>query len=85
MPQIKPAPVVRAFFELYAEKQGKPRWGDKTPGYTQHIRKISKVLPEARFIHLIRDGRDVTLSRTKTLALKDVPIDEVGAGAGRSG
>ena len=45
--------------ELYAEQQGKPRWGDKTPGYTQHIRKISKVLPEARFIHLIRDGRDV--------------------------
>ena len=46
----------------------------RRPGYTQHIRKISKVLPEARFIHLIRDGRDVTLSRTKTLALKDVPI-----------
>src|SRR5687767_1610349 len=74
LPQIKPGPAVRTFFELYAEKQGKPRWGDKTPGYTQHIRKISKVLPEARFIHLIRDGRDVTLSRTQTLALKDVPI-----------
>jgi hypothetical protein len=74
LPQIKPGPAVRVFFELYAEKHGKPRWGDKTPGYTQHIRKISKVLPEARFIHLIRDGRDVTLSRTKTLALKDVPI-----------
>lgn len=74
LPAIKPGLAVRAFFELYAEKQGKPRWGDKTPGYTQHIRKISKVLPEARFIHLIRDGRDVTLSRTQTLALKDVPI-----------
>ncbi len=71
---LKPGPVVRAFFELYAEQQGKPRWGDKTPGYTKHIRKISKVLPEARFIHLIRDGRDVTLSRTTTLALKDVPM-----------
>jgi len=74
LPAIKPGPVVRAFFELYAEQQQKPRWGDKTPGYTQHIRKISKVLPEARFTHLIRDGRDVTLSRTQTLALKDVPI-----------
>ena len=76
LPQIKPGGAVRAFFELYAEKQGKPRWGDKTPGYSQHIRKISKVLPEARFIHLIRDGRDVTLSRTTTLALKDVPISK---------
>jgi hypothetical protein len=74
LPRIRPAGAVRAFFELYAEQQGKPRWGDKTPGYSQHIRKISKVLPEARFIHLIRDGRDVTLSRTKTLALKEVPI-----------
>ena len=73
---LKPGPVVRGFFELYAEQQGKPRWGDKTPGYSQHIKKISKVLPEARFIHLIRDGRDVTLSRTTTLALKDVPISK---------
>ena len=74
LPALKPGPVVRAFFELYAEQHGKLRWGDKTPGYTQHIKKISKVIPEAHFIHLIRDGRDVTLSRTKTLALKDVPI-----------
>ena len=76
LPQLKPGPVVRAFFELYAEKQDKPRWGDKTPGYTQHIKQISKVLPEARFIHLIRDGRDVVLSRVNTLALKPVPISK---------
>ena len=74
LPRLGPEPVVRAFYELYAEKQGKPRWGDKTPGYSQHIRRISKVIPEARFIHLIRDGRDVALSRTSTLALKPTPI-----------
>lgn len=66
--------AIREFFRLYAEKEGKPRWGDKTPGYSRYIKKIHRHLPEARFIHLIRDGRDVTLSRTKTLALKDVPI-----------
>lgn len=74
LPALKPGPVVRSFYELYAEKQEKPRWGDKTPGYSQHIKRISKVIPEARFIHLIRDGRDVTLSRTNTLALKPTPI-----------
>jgi len=53
---------LRAFYGLYAEKQGKTRWGDKTPGYLRYMRRIEWVLPEARFIHLIRDGRDVALS-----------------------
>jgi hypothetical protein len=61
------AEAVRAFFQLYAEKQGKPgaRWGDKTPGYVKSMREIQAYLPEARFIHLIRDGRDVAVSVLK--------------------
>ncbi len=59
--------AVRAFFHLYADKQGKhdARWGDKTPGYVKSMREIQGYLPEARFIHLIRDGRDVALSVLK--------------------
>jgi hypothetical protein len=57
--------AVRAFFGLYAESQGKPRWGDKTPEYVQSMRQIERALPEARFVHVIRDGRDVALSRTR--------------------
>jgi hypothetical protein len=57
------AGVLRAFYSLYAESQGKPRWGEKTPGYVRNMDSIATVLPEARFIHLIRDGRDVALSR----------------------
>jgi hypothetical protein len=57
--------AVRAFYALYADKQGKHRWGDKTPGYVKHMREIQGYLPEARFIHLIRDGRDVALSVLK--------------------
>ncbi|MGI9019979.1 MAG: sulfotransferase family protein [Solirubrobacterales bacterium] len=53
---------IRAFYRLYAEGQGKSRWGDKTPGYIRKTQPIQRVLPEARFIHMIRDGRDVALS-----------------------
>jgi Sulfotransferase family len=52
----------RAFYRLYAGRFGKNRWGDKTPSYALHITGISETLPEAHFIHLIRDGRDVSLS-----------------------
>jgi hypothetical protein len=54
--------AVRAFYEAYAQRAGKPRWGEKTPMYVTKMRLIQKALPEARFVHVIRDGRDVALS-----------------------
>jgi len=52
----------RAFYRLYAERFGKARWGDKTPRYVKSMILIQRCLPEVRFIHIIRDGRDVALS-----------------------
>lgn len=57
-----PADAARVFYRLYAERFGKTRWGDKTPTYGASIDRIALLLPEGRFIHLIRDGRDVMLS-----------------------
>jgi hypothetical protein len=54
--------ALRAFFGLYADGAGKPRWGDKSPKYVRRMRLLHKTLPEARFIHVIRDGRAVALS-----------------------
>jgi hypothetical protein len=56
------AGVARAVHVVHAEGQGKPRWGDKTPRYLLELRRIKRALPEATFVHLIRDGRDVALS-----------------------
>jgi hypothetical protein len=55
---------IRTFYRTYAKRHNKPRWGDKSP-YLLNIQLISKCLPEARFIHIIRDGRDVALSLKK--------------------
>ena len=54
--------ALRAFYEAYAAREGKPRWGEKTPNYVGKMQQIQRALPEARFIHVIRDGRDVALS-----------------------
>ncbi|HKO60953.1 MAG TPA: sulfotransferase, partial [Pyrinomonadaceae bacterium] len=53
--------AIRTFYRTYARRFGKSRWGDKTPAYCLHMRDIERILPEARFIHIIRDGRDVGL------------------------
>lgn len=50
--------VVNAMYEHFAQRQGKHRWGDKSPMYLQHIGLISTVFPRARFVHIYRDGRD---------------------------
>lgn len=55
----------RTFYRLYAERFGKPRWGDKTPLYCFKLSSIRRLLPEARFVHIIRDGRDAALSLRK--------------------
>ena len=52
----------RTFYRLYASRFGKQRWGDKTPGYCYYMGSIEAILPEAHFIHIIRDGRDASLS-----------------------
>ncbi len=62
LPEIKAGPAVRTFYDAYTEQQGKPRWGEKTPTYVQKMKLIQRAIDEARFVHVIRDGRDVALS-----------------------
>ena len=56
----------RAFIEGLAENfrraEGKPRWAEKTPHNVLYMVPLGEIFPEARFIHLLRDGRDVTCS-----------------------
>lgn len=54
--------VVRIVYDIHLQRSGKVRWGDKTPPYVRIIPQLSKLFPGARFIYLVRDGRDVAKS-----------------------
>lgn len=55
------AAVIDGLFFCYARAAGKSRWGDKS-AYLSKMHLICNLFPNARFIHIIRDGRDVALS-----------------------
>jgi Sulfotransferase family len=41
------------------------RWVDKTPEYNRDLPVLLSLFPNAQFIHIVRDGRDVALSTFK--------------------
>jgi len=59
------AAIVSRIYEDFARQRGKARWGDKTPGYVFHLPLLTQMFPQARAIHIVRDGRDVALSWLK--------------------
>jgi hypothetical protein len=54
--------VLSRIYEHLAAREGKLRWGDKSPMNVQHICAIAGQVPNSRFIHMIRDGRDAAQS-----------------------
>lgn len=53
---------VSALYERFCRMHNKSLSGEKTPDYSRHIRLLHVLFPWARFLHIIRDGRDVALS-----------------------
>lgn len=51
-----------AFAARFLEQEGKQRWVEKTPNNIRAIGPMLTWYPHARFIHVIRDGRDVACS-----------------------
>ncbi len=54
--------IFDGIFGSFADQHQKRRWCEKTPDHIQHLELLSRVFPNARFIHMIRDGREVACS-----------------------
>jgi hypothetical protein len=53
---------VSELFDLHGKALGKPFVADKSPRYVRNLPVLHELWPDVRFIHLVRDGRDVGLS-----------------------
>lgn len=56
------AEAIRATYRAHARSVDKTRWADKTPAYAHAAELLAGVLPEAVFIHLHRDAREIVAS-----------------------
>ncbi len=56
------AGVIDAVFRHFSGREGKPVWGEKSPMNVLHIAALGAAFPDARFVHIVRDGRDAAQS-----------------------
>jgi hypothetical protein len=54
--------VLSAPFRLYAQRQGKARWGDKRPALLLDLDAIFAMFPDAQYINVVRDPRAAVAS-----------------------
>jgi len=56
-----------------AEQQGVSRWAVYDPDSVLHVSRIKADIPDALFVHIIRDGRDIALSLMKMGGFRPFP------------
>lgn len=55
--------------------QGMDRWVEATPVHVLHMDAIRDAVPDAQFVHVVRDGRDCALSNTSKQWIATLPWD----------
>jgi LPS sulfotransferase NodH len=67
---------LRIFMEDISRAQNVDRWAECTPEHLLYVPWIKREVPDAQFIHIIRDGRDVALSLQKQGWVQPFPWDK---------
>jgi hypothetical protein len=68
--------ILKAVMHAMARRQGITRWADTTPDHLLYMCEIKRQIPDALFIHIIRDGRDVALSFAQQGWSRPLPWDK---------
>ena len=69
------ADLIRGFLAPAWRKSGKPRPAEKTPWNLRVFAGLGRLFPQAKFIHIVRDGRDVVASRLQCDTRTGMPMD----------
>jgi hypothetical protein len=66
---------IRLTMDDVARQQGATRWAVYDPDNVLYVPEIKRDIPEALFVHIIRDGRDIALSLKKMGGFAPLPWD----------
>ena len=69
--------MIEGFYGPLVQRKGKARWLEKTPTNLVYMPELYRLFPEAKFLHIIRDGRDVAVSIVRNFwPIGDNPVVE---------
>lgn len=60
--RVSHAVVLRALIEQFVARSDASAWGEKTPNHWRYVPEMARQFPDAVFIAIVRDPRDVSLS-----------------------
>jgi hypothetical protein len=66
---------IRVVMDSVAENQHVQRWAVYDPDNVLHVERVKRDIPNALFVHIIRDGRDIALSLKKMGGFTPLPWD----------
>ncbi|MFY9909519.1 MAG: sulfotransferase [Candidatus Sulfotelmatobacter sp.] len=64
---------MRIVMNEIAHSQGVQRWSVYDPDSVLHVARIKREIPDAIFVHIVRDGRDIALSLMKMGGFRPFP------------
>jgi hypothetical protein len=70
---------IRIIMDGVAQNQQTQRWAAYDPDNVMHVERIKREIPNAIFLHIIRDGRDIALSLKKMGGFAPLPWDRTPA------
>lgn len=66
---------IRVVMDAVAGSQQAPRWAVYDPDNVLRVERVKRDIPNALFVHIIRDGRDIALSLKKMGGFAPLPWD----------